>query len=103
MRASATKCSAALIIICKRELRPRAHWVGGFLLSNEARVASRLRDMTERVTTSKGKYRGVLPRKRAVGAGSRALPWGEYLLCAPGNAGGGCGCLRHNICLYSKQ
>jgi hypothetical protein len=50
------------------------------LLSNEARVASRLRDMTERVTTSKGKYRGALPRKRAIGAGSRALPWGEYLL-----------------------
>jgi hypothetical protein len=51
-----------------------------FLLSNEARVASRLRDMIERVTTSKGKYRGVLPRKRAVGAGFGALPWGEYLL-----------------------
>jgi hypothetical protein len=50
------------------------------LLSNEARVASRLRDMTERVTTSKGKYRGALPRKRAAGAGSRALRWGEYLL-----------------------
>jgi hypothetical protein len=50
------------------------------LLSNEARVASRLRDMTERVTTSKGKYCGALPRKRAVGAGARALPWDEYLL-----------------------
>jgi hypothetical protein len=55
------------------------------LLSNEARAASRLRDMTERVTASKGKYRGVLPRKRAVGAGSGALPWGEYLLFAEMN------------------
>jgi hypothetical protein len=53
---------------------------GNLLLSNEARVASRLRDMTERVTTSKGKYNGALPRKRAIGAGSRALPWGKYLL-----------------------
>ena len=35
----------------------------------EARVASRLRNMTERVTTSKGKYRAVVPRKRAVSTG----------------------------------